>query len=60
VPLEAAGGSGGLRWLVDGRPLPPSEPRRTLFWSPAGAGFARLTVIDATGRSAHATVRLEP
>ena len=60
VPLEASGGRGPLRWLVDGKPLPPGEPRRDLFWSPDGVGFTRLTVIDAAGRSAHATVRLEP
>ena len=60
VPLEAAGGAGPLRWLVDGRPLPPGPPREELFWTPGGIGFAHLTVIDATGRSAHATVRLAP
>jgi hypothetical protein len=35
-------------------------PRKELFWTPGGVGFARLTVIDTLGRSAHATVRLEP
>jgi penicillin-binding protein 1C len=60
VPLEAAGGSGTLRWLADGKPLPQGEPRRELFWTPAGIGFAQLTVIDSAGRSAHATVRLQP
>ncbi len=60
VPLEASGGSAPLRWLADGKPLPPGEPRRAFFWDPAGVGFTRLTVIDASGRSAHATVRLEP
>ncbi|HEV2189335.1 MAG TPA: penicillin-binding protein 1C [Stellaceae bacterium] len=60
VPLEAAGGTGPLRWLADGRPLPPGPPRKELFWTPAGVGFAHLTVIDAAGRSAHATVRLAP
>jgi len=60
VPLEAAGGSGPLRWLADGKPLPPRVPRQELFWTPAGIGFARLTVVDAAGRSAHANVRLEP
>jgi penicillin-binding protein 1C len=58
LPLEAAGGSAPLRWLVDGRPLPPAAPRRTPYWRPAGVGFVRLTVIDAEGRSARATVRL--
>ncbi|HTW52411.1 MAG TPA: penicillin-binding protein 1C [Stellaceae bacterium] len=60
VPLEASGGKAPLRWLADGKPLPPGEPRRELFWNPDGVGFTRLTVIDASGRSAHATVRLEP
>jgi penicillin-binding protein 1C len=60
VPLEASGGRGPLRWLADGKPLPPGAPRRELFWSPDGVGFTQLTVIDAAGRSAHATVRLEP
>jgi len=60
VPLEAAGGHGPLRWLADGKPLPQGEPRRELFWNPDGVGFTRLMVIDAAGRSAHATVRLEP
>jgi len=60
VPLEAAGGRGPLRWLVDGRPLAPAAPRRTLYWHPEGPGFAQLTVIDAQGRSARATVRLAP
>jgi penicillin-binding protein 1C len=60
VPLEAAGGRAPLRWLANGRPLPPGEPRREPFWSPDGVGFTQLTVIDAAGRSARATVRLEP
>jgi penicillin-binding protein 1C len=60
VPLEAAGGKFPLRWLVDGRPLPPPPPRKKLFWQPQGMGFARLTVIDANGHSARATVRLAP
>ena len=60
LPLEASGGHGPLRWLIDGRPLPAGRPRRTLYWRPEGIGFARLTVIDADGRSARATVRLVP
>jgi penicillin-binding protein 1C len=60
LPLEAAGGKRPLRWLVDGRPLPPVLPRRPIYWQPDGVGFARLTVIDGDGRSAHSTVRLSP
>src|SRR5579885_144972 len=60
VRLEASGARGPPSWLVDGRPLPPAMPRRALYWMPSGLGFARLTVIDAEGRSARATVRLSP
>lgn len=60
IPLQANGGRGPLRWLVDGRPLPAGQPRRTLYWNPDGIGFVRLTVIDADGRSAQANVRLAP
>jgi penicillin-binding protein 1C len=60
VPLEAAGGKRLLRWLVDGKPLPPPAPRRPIYWQPEGVGFAHVTVIDSDGRSAHSTVRLSP
>ena len=60
LPLEAVGGRRPLRWLVDGKPLPSPPPRRPIYWQPEGVGFARLTVIDGEGRSAHSTVRLSP
>ncbi|MGC1884563.1 MAG: penicillin-binding transpeptidase domain-containing protein, partial [Stellaceae bacterium] len=60
VPLEAAGGKQPYRWLLDGKPLPPAPPRRPMYWQPEGVGFARLTIIDGEGRSAHSTVRLSP
>jgi penicillin-binding protein 1C len=60
VQLEAAGGRGPLRWLVDGRPLPAVPLRRPQYWRPSALGFARLTVIDSEGRSSRATVRLTP
>src|SRR3954470_24769275 len=43
LPLEAAGGRGPLRWLIDGRPLAPAAGRRALYWRPEGLGFAQLT-----------------
>jgi penicillin-binding protein 1C len=58
LPLEAAGGQGPLRWLIDGRPLASAMPRRELYWRPTDIGFAQLTVIDASGHSARATIRL--
>lgn len=58
VRLEVEGGERPFRWLVDGHPLPSPAWRRTAAWQPAGDGFARLTVLDARGRSAEAMVRI--
>jgi penicillin-binding protein 1C len=52
VPLNALGGHGRLRWLVDGRPLEGTQ------WVPEGAGTARLAVVDEAGRSSSVTVRI--
>jgi penicillin-binding protein 1C len=58
LALKAAGGVAPFRWLVDGRPLPP-ERRREASWPVTGAGFSRVTVMDATGATASASIRLE-
>ena len=52
VPLNAMGGQGRLRWLVDGRPLEGTH------WVPQGAGTVRLAVVDEAGRSTAVTVRI--
>jgi penicillin-binding protein 1C len=52
VPLAANGGSGALRWLVDGRPLDGTQ------WKPDGVGEARVAVVDDQGRSSAVTVRI--
>jgi penicillin-binding protein 1C len=52
VPLSANGGSGSLRWLVDGRPLEGTQ------WKPDGVGEARVAVVDDQGRSSAITVRI--
>jgi len=59
LPLLADGGERPLRWLVNGEPVATtSRRRRQAFWTPDGAGFARITVIDGRGLSASAEVRL--
>ncbi|TXL70461.1 penicillin-binding protein 1C [Vineibacter terrae] len=58
VPLKAEGGSGALRWLVDGKPVPDDRFRAFPLWHPGGAGRTRLTVIDASGRSATIEVQI--
>jgi penicillin-binding protein 1C len=52
VVLNAMGGQGRLRWLVDGRPL------EGIRWVPDGAGTTRLAVVDEAGRSTSVTVRI--
>ena len=52
IPLSANGGSGSLRWLVDGRPLDGTQ------WKPDGVGEARVAVVDDQGRSSSVTVRI--
>lgn len=58
LPLRAAGGRGPYRWLVDERPLLPAARRREPLWTPLEEGFARLRVIDASGRSDTIAVRV--
>jgi penicillin-binding protein 1C len=59
LALKAAGGTAPFTWLVDGKPVAADARRRDSFWTPGGRGFARLTVLDAAGRSASATVRID-
>lgn len=54
LPLTAEGGSIPFNWLVNGHAIPSSPHRRGAFWQPDGKGFVRITVIDATGRTAQA------
>jgi penicillin-binding protein 1C len=58
VTLRAMGGRRPLAFLVDGTVLPADPARREAAWSPQGAGFYRVTVIDAEGAAARASVRV--
>lgn len=58
VTLRAAGGLRPLVFLVDGAPVPHEAARREAAWEPPGPGFYRVTVLDATGASASASVRV--
>ena len=57
IPLKLTGAVEPLTVFVNGSPLPP-QPRGTLFFTPGGPGFARVTVIDSTGATASVVVRL--
>jgi penicillin-binding protein 1C len=59
MALKIAGGVQPLTLLVNGVPRPAETNRRTLFFTPDGPGFARLTVMDARGVADSVVVRIE-
>jgi penicillin-binding protein 1C len=60
MPLKAQGGRAPLRWVINGLPLEDQSPLGAdSWWTPDGEGFARITVVDADGRSDTAQIRLK-
>ncbi len=59
LQLKALGGQLPLAWFVNGAPIAQGDFRRASAWKPDGAGFARVTVIDARGATDSALVRIE-
>jgi penicillin-binding protein 1C len=58
VTLRAAGGRRPLAFLVDGAPIPHEAARREAAWTPPGAGFYRVTVLDAEGVAVSSNLRV--
>jgi penicillin-binding protein 1C len=56
VALKLRSGVPPFLWLIDGAPLGPPAPEREAVFTPAGAGFVSIAVIDATGAAARARV----
>ncbi len=59
LALKAQGGAPPFTWMINGQPVSAPDLRRQSQWSPDGAGFARVSVIDAHGSSDSVTVRLQ-
>jgi penicillin-binding protein 1C len=59
LALKISGGTAPLTVLINGVPLNDASTKRTIFFTPDGPGFARLTVMDAKGLADSVTVRLE-
>jgi penicillin-binding protein 1C len=59
MALKISGGVQPMTLLVNGVPRPAEGNRRTLFFTPDGPGFARLTVMDARGVADSVVVRIE-
>uniref|UniRef100_UPI0035CAE7EC penicillin-binding protein 1C n=1 Tax=uncultured Methylobacterium sp. TaxID=157278 RepID=UPI0035CAE7EC len=58
LALKALGGVPPLTWMVGSQPVADSA-RRQSEWVPDGAGFARISVLDAAGASDSVVVRIE-
>jgi penicillin-binding protein 1C len=59
MALKISGGVAPLTLLVNGVPRATQPGHRTLFFTPDGPGFARLTVMDARGVADSVVVRIE-
>jgi penicillin-binding protein 1C len=59
LALKAQGGVPPFTWIVNGAPVSEPDLRRQSTWTPDGAGFARVSVIDAKGASDSVVVRVE-
>jgi len=57
VPLKADGGRAPLTWMVNGAVVGSYGQYDEAGFTPDGEGFARITVVDADGRSATARTR---
>ena len=59
MPVRVAEGRPPFTWLANGRPVATGVRRREVLLDGLGAGFADIAVIDAAGRSARVSVRIE-
>jgi len=58
LKVSVRGGTAPFTWLLDGAPVAVATREREAMLPSPGTGFVTLSVIDAAGRSARATVRL--
>lgn len=59
IALKAEGGRAPLTWLVNGQMLGNFDRFTPANYAPPGEGYARITVVDAEGRSDSARVRFK-
>ena len=59
MPVKIAGGVLPMTMLVNGMSVGVIDGRRQRLIDPPGPGFARLTVIDATGAVDTVVVRIQ-
>jgi penicillin-binding protein 1C len=59
LALKITGGKPPFTAFLNGRPVAAAATRRTLMVTPDGAGFTRLSIVDAAGETDSVTVRLQ-
>ena len=59
IVLKADGGKAPLTWLVNGQLLGNFDRFQPVLYTPDGEGLARITVVDAQGRSDTSQVRFK-
>jgi penicillin-binding protein 1C len=59
IPVKIAGGVLPLTLMVNGASVGDIDGRRQRLIEPPGPGFARLTVMDATGAADTVVVRIQ-
>ena len=59
VVLKADGGKEPLTWLVNGQLIGNFTRFQPVLYTPDGEGLARITVVDAQGRSDTSQVRFK-
>lgn len=59
ILFKAEGGRAPLTWMVNGQILGSFDRFAAVNYRPAGEGFARVTVVDADGRSDASEVRFK-
>jgi penicillin-binding protein 1C len=59
IQLKAEGGREPLTWLVNGQMVGNFSRFMPALYAPPGEGFARVTVIDAEGRSDSSKIRFK-
>ncbi len=59
MPIKVAGGVLPLTVMLNGTSVGEIDSRRQRLVDPPGPGFARLTVIDATGAADTVVIRVQ-
>jgi penicillin-binding protein 1C len=59
MPVKVAGGVLPMTVLLNGAAVGEIDSRRQRLVDPPGPGFARLTVIDATGAADTVVIRMQ-